>query len=103
IIQSHHDESAKSHAEKDDEAGCEWLCDLIWDLLDDWESAPCETEDDYTDDLVDYLREALRDVRAPDDYRRIKSEKRVRTAFGNPDIIIDDRLVLELKLGPHEG
>ena len=29
--------------------------------------------------------------------------KRVRTKFGIPDIVIDDRLVLELKLGPHEG
>ena len=103
IIQSHHDDAAKSQAEKDDEAGCEWLCDLIWDLLEHWESEPCETEDDYTDDLVDYLRDELRDVRAPDDDRRIKIEKRVRTDFGNPDIIIDDRLVLELKLGPHEG
>ena len=45
IIQSHHDEAAKSQAEKDDEAGCEWLCDLIWDFLDHWESEPCESED----------------------------------------------------------
>jgi len=80
-----------------------WLCDLIWDLLEDWESEDCEDEDDYTDDLVGYLRDELREVRAPDDDRRIRVEKRVRTAFGNPDIIIDDRLALELKLGPHEG
>ena len=42
-------------------------------------------------------------MRAPDDGRRIRVEKRARTEFGNPDIIIDDRLALELKLGPHEG
>jgi hypothetical protein len=103
IIQSHHDEEAKSQAEKDDPSGVEWLCDLVWDLLEDWESDDCENEDDYTDDLVDYLRDELRGVRAPDDDRRIRVEKRVRTDFGIPDIIIDDRLVLELKLGPHEG
>jgi hypothetical protein len=103
IIQSHHDEKAKSQAEKDDAAGCEWLCDLIWDLLEDRGSEGCEDEDDYTDDLVDYLRDELQDVRSPDDDRRIRMEKRVRTEFGSPDIIIDDRLVLELKLGPHEG
>lgn len=104
IIQSHHDEEAKSQAERDDSSGCEWLCDLIWDLLMAWESEPCETEDDYTDDLAEYLRDELRDVRSPDDdRRRIRVEKRVRTDFGVPDIIIDDRLVLELKLGPHEG
>ena len=103
MIQSHHDEEAKSQAERDDSSGCEWLCDLIWDLLEDWESEPCATEDEYTDDLVDYLRDELRDVRAPDDDRRIRVQKRVRTDFGVPDIIVDDRLVLELKLGPHEG
>jgi hypothetical protein len=103
IIQSHHDEEAKSQAEKEDPSGCEWLCDLIWELLEDWESGDCETEDDYTDDLVEYLRDELRDMRAPDDDRRITVENRVRTEFGVPDILIDDRLVLELKLGPHEG
>lgn len=103
IIQSHHNEDAKSQAEKDDSAGCEWLCDLIWVLLEDWEAEGCDDEDDYTDNLVDYLRDELRDIRAPDDDRRIRLEKRVRTEFGNPDIIIDDRLVLEIKLGPHEG
>ena len=102
LIQSHHNEAAKSQAEKDDPDGCEWLCDLIWDLLEDWESEDCETEDDYTDDLVDYLRDEL-DVRAPDDDRRIRVAKRIRTEFGNPDVLIDDRLALELKLGPHEG
>jgi hypothetical protein len=103
IIQSHNNEAAKSHAEREDPDGCEWLCDLIWDLLEDWESEDCESEDDYTDDLVGYLRDELRDIEAPDDGRRIRVEKRVRTDFGIPDIIIDDRLVLELKLGPHEG
>lgn len=103
IIQSHHDDKAKSRAEKEDPSGCEWLCDLIWDLLEQWESEDCEDEDDYTDDLVDYLRDELRAVRSPDDDRRIRVEKRVRTKFGNPDIIVDDRLALELKLGPHEG
>lgn len=103
IIQSHRDEEAKSQAEKDDPSGVEWLCDLIWDLLEDWESEHCEHEDDYIDDLVDYLRDELHDLSAPDDDRRIRVEKRVRTDFGVPDIIIDDRLVLELKLGPHEG
>jgi len=103
IIESHRDEAAKSQAEREDPGGCEWLCDVIWDLLEDWESEDCESEDDYTDDLVGYLRRELRNVEAPDDGRRIRVEKRVRTDLGIPDIIIDDRLVLELKLGPHEG
>ena len=103
IVQGHHDEAAKSEAEKDDPDGCEWLCDLIWDLLDDWEPEECESEDEYTDDLVDYLRANLKGVQVPDDGRRIEVAKRVRTDIGVPDVRIDDRLVLELKVGPHEG
>jgi hypothetical protein len=103
IVQSHHEEERKSEAEKEDPAGCEWLCDLIWDLLDDWEPEDCEREDDYTDDLVEFLREGLKGIRADDDDRRIKVGKRVRTDLGVPDVLIDDRLVLELKVGPHEG
>ena len=103
IIQSHHDEAGKSQAEKDDPEGCEWLCDLVWDLLENWESEGCESEDDYTDDLVDYLCDELREIEAPDNGRRIRVAKRLRTQFGNPDVLIDDRLALELKLGPHEG
>lgn len=56
IVQSHHEEAAKSQAERDDADGCAWLCDLIWDLLDDWEPEDCDSEDEYTDDLVDFLR-----------------------------------------------
>jgi hypothetical protein len=62
IVQIHHDEAAKSEAEKDDPGGCEWLCDLIWNLLDDWAPEGCDSEDDYTDDLVDYLRANLQGV-----------------------------------------
>jgi hypothetical protein len=103
IVQSHHDEAKKSNAEKDDPDGCEWLCELIADLLDDWEPEECDSEDEYTDDLVEYLRANLDGVEAPDDGRRIKVAKRTRTEFGIPDVRIDDRLVLELKVGPHEG
>ena len=103
IVQSHHEEAAKSQAEKEDPNGCEWLCNLIWDLLDDWEPEGFDAEDEYTDDLVDYLRANLDGIEAPDDGRRIKVAKRVRTDIGIPDVRIDDRLVLELKVGPHEG
>ncbi len=103
IVQSHRERDAKSQAEKDDPEGCEWLCNLIWDLLDDWMPADCESEDDFTDDLVDYLRANLGGTKAPGDGRRIRVARRVRTDYGIPDVRIDDRLVLELKVGPHEG
>lgn len=70
IVQSHHDEKRKSQAEKDDPEGVEWICDLVWDVLDDWEPAEYDREDDYTDDLVEFLRDELSDERG-DDGRRI--------------------------------
>lgn len=101
IIQSHHDEKRKSQAEKDDPEGVEWICDLVWNLLDDWGPADFEREDEYTDDLAQFLRDKLRSERG-DDGRRISVIKRTKTAFGIPDILIDDRVVLELKVDPTE-
>ena len=102
IIQSHHDEERKSQAEVDDPAGVESICALVWDLLDEWEPPDYERGDDYTDDLVQFLRDELRDDRA-DDGRRISESKRTKTFCGIPDILIDDRLVLELKVDPREA
>jgi hypothetical protein len=103
IVQSHHEEAKKSNAEKEDPDGCAWLCELVGDLLDDWEPEGCDSEDEYTDDLVEYLRANLEGVEGPGDGRRIKVAKRTKTDVGIPDVRIDDRLVLELKVGPHEG
>ncbi len=101
VIQSHHDEKRKSQAEKNDPDRAEWICGLVWELLDDWEPPDFEREDEYTDDLAQFLREELRSERG-DDGRRISVIKRTKTAFGIPDVLIDDRLVLELKVNPRE-
>lgn len=103
IVQSHHDEAKKSSADKENPDGCEWLCETIGDLLDDWEPEDCDFEDDYTYDLVEYLRANLQGVEGPGDRRRIKIAKRTKTRFGIPYVCIDERLVLELKVGPLEG
>ncbi len=60
VILSHHDEKRKSQAEKDDPDRAEWICGLVWDLLDGWEPPDFEREDEYTDDLAQFLREELR-------------------------------------------
>lgn len=101
VIQSHHDEQRKSEAEKDDPDGVEWICGLVWDLLDDWQPPGYEREDEYTNDLARFLREELHHERG-DDGRRIRVTKRTKTLYGIPDILIDDRLVLELKVDPRE-
>jgi hypothetical protein len=101
VVQSHHDEKRKSQAEKDDPDGVEWICDLVWDLLEDWEPPDYEREDEYTEDLAQFLRQELRRERGDDD-RRISVIRRTKTLHGVPDILIDDRLVLELKVDPRE-
>jgi len=101
IIQGHHDEKRKSQAEKDDPDGVEWICDLVWDILDDWKPPDYEREGDYTDNLVQFLRHELGGERG-DDGRRISVIKRTKTFCGIPDILVDDRLVLELKVDPRE-
>jgi hypothetical protein len=101
VIQSHHDEKRKSEAEKGDPDGVERICDLVWDLLEDWEPPDYEREDEYTEDLTQFLRHELRGERG-DDGRRISVIRRTRTLHGIPDILIDDRLVLELKVDPRE-
>jgi hypothetical protein len=97
IVQSHHDEAKKSRAEMDDPEGTEWICNIVWDLLDDWEPPDMECEDDYTDHLFRYLRRAIGDVLEEDD-PDVALEMRTGTLHGIPDILIHDRLVLELKV-----
>ena len=57
IVQSHHDEAKKSRAEKEDPEDTEWICDIVWDLLDDWEPPDMEREDNYMDHLFRCLRD----------------------------------------------
>jgi len=97
ILQSHHDEKRKSRAEKNDPDGTKWICELVWDLLDDWEPPDYECEDDYTDDLFRFLKREIGEELEEDD-PDVTLEMRTGTLHGIPDILIHDRLVLELKL-----
>lgn len=97
VIQSHHDEKAKSQTEKDYPEGTEWICNIVWDLLDDWEPPDMEYEDDYTEHLFRYLRREIGKV-LDDDDPDVELEMRTGTLYGIPDILIHDRLVLELKV-----
>ena len=92
IIQSHHDDKKKSQAERDDPAGVEALCQTVGDLLNDWEFPFYDTEDEYTDDLFSFL-----DGELDPKYSVVKRTKTVR---GIPDVLINNQLVLELKVDP---
>ena len=69
--------------ERDDPNGVEWICDLVRNLLDDWEPPDYELEDDYTDDLVQFLRHEL-SFEHGDDGRRFSVIKRTNTFCGMP-------------------
>lgn len=87
-------EARKSQAEKDDPDGVATVCEEVAPILDDWEPEHYDCEDEYADDLYQYLcDEYLDDADSfADDI-----ELRPGTDVGVPDILIDDRLVLEVK------
>ena len=94
LARSQADEAKKSRAELDDPDQAEDVYNDIRDLLDAWEPAPeCETEDDFTHDLADYL----------DEYSDWEIEIYPNTREGKPDIVIGDLLALELKCAPSKG
>ena len=88
-VKNQHDEAKKSRAEKDDPEGVDEVCNLIAPILDDWEPEGYETEDEYVEDLFDYL-----DRETPNDW---EIEKFPSTREGKPDILIDDLLAIEVK------
>lgn len=94
LARSQSAEAKKSRAELDDPAQAEDVYNDIRDLLDAWEPDPeCETEDEFTHDLADYL----------DEYCDWEIEVYPNTREGKPDIVIGDLLALELKCAPSKG
>ncbi len=63
------------------------------ELLDTWEPSDCTTEDDYTNDLYDDL----------ECYTDFEVEIYPNTRFGRPDILVEDILVIELKVNPSKA
>jgi hypothetical protein len=87
------EEAKKSRAEIDDPDQVEEVYWEIGNLLDQWEPPTFETEDDFTQDLADYLK-------AETDW---EIETFPETREGKPDILVGDLLALELKLNPSKS
>jgi hypothetical protein len=96
-VKNQADEAKKSQAEHDDPSGVARLCEELGPVLDEWEPESCNCEDDYTDDLYRYLcEEYIDDTDSSGD----EIELRPTTREGVPDILIDDRLAIEVKVDP---
>jgi hypothetical protein len=87
-VKNQHDEAKKSRAERDDPNGVEEVCTVVAPILDDWEPDHFETEDEYADDLFEYLAEET----------DFGIEMFPSTREGKPDILIDDLLAIEIKV-----
>lgn len=88
------EESKKSRAELEHPDEAEEIYEEISELLDNWEpDVDCETEDDYTQDLADYL----------DINTEWEIEIYPDTPEGKPDILIGDLIALELKINPSKN
>jgi len=85
------EEAKRSRTEREDPEAVEEVCNEIGEILDAWEpSEDCEDEDDFRDDLAEYLEENT----------GCEIEVTPGTSEGKPDILIDDLLALELKYDP---
>jgi hypothetical protein len=125
LLNTHNEDARKSRSEKDDPEGVEALCIAVGELLDEWRPRGFSREDDYSDDLCEFLTERLpvalghnddedEEDEEDDDDEDYDSEDdedededlvvcRPSTPYGTPDIVIDDRLVLELKVNPNKS
>ncbi len=87
-------ESKKSRAERDNPDWVTEVCEEIDGILDEWEPEDdCETEDDFTRDLFNYL----------DSESKYDVELWPSSPEGKPDILIGDALALELKIDPNKS
>lgn len=87
-------DSKKSRTELDYPEAAEKAFTEISALLDAWEpNEDCETEDDFTRDLAEYL----------DDNSDWEIEIYPNTPEGNPDILIEDLTALEVKIRPNKN
>jgi hypothetical protein len=82
----------KSRAEKEDPDHVEEVCTAIAPILDAWEPEDCSNENEFVEQLFDYL-----DAELPEGW---DIEMCPATSEGKPDILIDDCLALEVKVNP---
>lgn len=88
------EEAKRGRAERENPEGVEEVCNEIGEILDAWEpSDDCEDEDDFRDDLAEYLEA----------HTECEVEVTPGTLEGKPDILIDDLLALELKHDPSKA
>jgi hypothetical protein len=88
------EESKKSQAERDDLEGVRDICMEISEVLDTWvPDEECESENEFVFDLADYLEKKT-------DW---EVEVQPDTPHGRPNILLGDKLALELKINPDKG
>ncbi len=93
-VKNRTEKAKRSRAEREDPKGVEEVCEEIGEVLDAWEPPDdCEDEDDFRDDLAEYLEANT----------ECEIEITPGTSEGKPDILIDDLLALELKYDPSKA
>ena len=94
VVNHQIEEAKKSRAERDNPDEVRQICKEVWDALDDCELDDRNvTEDDYVRDLAGYLNEET----------EFEVEIRPDTREGQPDILIEDCLAIEVKINPRKS
>jgi hypothetical protein len=94
VVNNQVQEAKKSRAERDNPEEVSEVCRAVWDALDDCELDDRNlTEDDYVRDLAGYLS----------DETGFEVEIRPDTREGQPDILVEDCLAIEVKINPRKS
>jgi hypothetical protein len=94
-VKNQQDETKKSVTESEDLELVEEACEYVGPILDEWKPEKCSSEDEYVEDLFEYLANEAGDS--------IGLEMFPDTRVGKPALVIDDALVVELTLNPSES
>ena len=102
LLKNHSDKGKESQAEKDDPEGVEWLCSLDWRAAGRLGTGVLSALRPLHGTPFRYLKRELR-KELEEDEPSVTLELQTSTSFGIPDILINDRLVLELKVDPSKA
>ena len=93
VVNSQTEEAKKSRAERDDPEEVWEVCKAVANALERWEPDEYQTEDEFVSDLASYLN----------DETGFEVEEHPDTREGQPDVLVEDCLAIEVKVNPRKS
>src|SRR5258708_7259326 len=93
VVNSQIDEAKKSRSERDDPEEVREVCEAVASALERWEPDEYATEDEFVGELATYLN----------DETGFEVEEHPDTREGQPDVLVEDCLAIEVKINPRKS